>query len=297
MSDPPRTLHPTARRRPGMVALYFAYRALASLLLALPPSLLAGAYLGHHPRLDAPLFDPGALLLTDLARLTELALPALAAQFGLGALLAAALGLFPLAALLVALGHDGPLRAPFLASRIASALGPLVLLWGVSLLAQLAAGTLTLLLGAQLLDPFALTGPADDLTHLALVALALLAATAVGVIHDLARVAAVHQGLGFLDAATRALALVRTSPGRVTRAWLPCAAPAAALLVAAAWLGARLGLATGPRIALAFLVHQAALFAATWLRATWLAAALRLVDDPDDHAPPPAPPSPAIAAP
>ncbi|MCC6555359.1 MAG: hypothetical protein IT372_20555, partial [Polyangiaceae bacterium] len=129
---------PAAWRRPGAVALYFAYRAVAALLIAAPVTALVGEAVGAYPAGDAVLFEPGALMLLEIARLARIAAPALAAQIGAGALIAAALGLIPLAALLVALGRPGPLGAALVGARVARSLGPLVMLWGVAALAEVA---------------------------------------------------------------------------------------------------------------------------------------------------------------
>lgn len=265
-------------RRPGMVALYFGYRALAALLLAAPVSVLVGGMLGEHPRGDAMLFDAGGLMLTEVARLTELAVPALIAQLGIGALLAAALGLVPLAALIIALGREGPLRAGHVAARVGRAIGPLTLLWGVALAAQVAVAGLTTLIGAKLSGALSLSGDAERLGQAIVIAAALLSAGILGVVHDLARVAAAHGGLGFYDAAARALGVVRAAPLAVGWSWGWRAGVAAGAVVLAAWVGLRVGVASGGKIALAFAVHQAGLLAACWMRASWLAAAIRRVD-------------------
>ena len=270
--------HPAAWRRPGVIAIYFAYRAVAALLIATPLAVLAGGAVRGYPRGDAVLFEPGALMLIEVGRLAQDAAPALAAQMGGGAILAAALGLLPLAALILALGRPGPLPAALVGGRVARALGPLALLWGVASVAQVAAAGLVTLAASKLVASLALGRRADDLAGLGVAAAALLAAFAVGVVHDLARVSAVHEERGFYTASARALDVARAAP--LAAAWA-CAgrgALAAAAIVGAAALVASVGLASGGHVAFAFAVHHAGLAAAAWLRASWLAAAIRLLE-------------------
>jgi hypothetical protein len=261
-----------------MVALYFAYRALAALAIATPVSLLAGSAVGAYPRGDAVLFDPGALLLTELGRVTRLAAPALAAQLGVGVLLAAVLGLLPLAALIVALGRPGPLSAALVAGRVAAAVGPLALLWGIACVSQVSAAGLVLLAGGKLAGALGLAQPADDLAFLAVAAAALLAAFAVAVLHDLARVASVHEERRFYAAASRALSVAAAAPFSAVWACAWRATLALAAIACAAWLAHRIGSATSGRVALSFALHNAGIAAAAFLRASWLAAALRLLE-------------------
>jgi hypothetical protein len=98
------------------------------------------------------------------------------------------------------------------------------------------------------------------------------------VVHDLARVSAVHEERGFYAAASRALSVARAAP--LSAAWSSAsrAALGLAAIAGAAWLASRVGLSSGGRIALAFALHHAGLGAAAFLRASWLAAAIRLLD-------------------
>lgn len=278
-AEPPRGhFRPSARRRPGVIAIYFAYRASAALLIATPLAVLAGGAVRGYPRGDAVLFEPGGLMLIEVGRLAQDAAPALATQIGVGAVIAAALGLVPLAALIIALGRPGPLPAALVGSRVARALGPLALLWGVAALAQVAAAGLVMLVGSKLVASLALGRRADDLAELGVVAAALLAAFAVAVVHDLARASAVHEERGFYVAATRALTVARAAPLATAWACASRTALAAAAIVGAVFLVASVGLSSGGRVALAFAVHHAGLAVAAWLRASWLAAAIRLLE-------------------
>src|SRR6185312_3850115 len=61
---------PQARKRPGLVALLYAYRALAGLLVALPAAITLGAPTASWPRRQAEIFDPGSTMLLESLRLS-----------------------------------------------------------------------------------------------------------------------------------------------------------------------------------------------------------------------------------
>ncbi|WP_437680388.1 hypothetical protein [Sorangium sp. So ce131] len=280
--DPPRA-GPAARRpavheRPGAVAAYFGYRALAALLLATPLSVLAAEVAGGYPDGEAVLFAPGGLMLVEVQRLAEVAAAAIAAQLGVGALLAAALGLIPLAALLVALSRGGPLSAPDVGARVARALGPLALLWGVALAAEVAAAALVLMPGVSVCAQLAVAPRTRDLAAAGVAAAALVPVAAIGLLHDVARAAVVGEQRGFYDAVARALAALRAAPLAAAWAYAWRGTLTLAAFAGAAWGVHVAGVTSGPRVAAAFGAHLAALAVAAALRASWLAAALRLLD-------------------
>ncbi|WP_437602208.1 hypothetical protein WMF28_11305 [Sorangium sp. So ce590] len=280
--DPPRA-RPAARRaaaheRPGAIALYFGYRVLASLVVAAPLSVFAAQVVGDHPRGDAILFDPGGLMLGELGRLGALAAASLAAQLGVGTLLAAALGLIPLAVLLAALSQAGPLSAQALGGRAARAIGPLALLWGVALAAQVTAAALVLLPGMKLCAALLALPRSRDLAAAAVAAVALVHVVAIGLLHDLARAALVAEQRGFYTAVARGVDALCAAPLAAAWACASRGALAAVALAGGAWGIHLAGVGTGPRVAAAFAAQLAALAAAAYLRASWLAAAFRLVD-------------------
>lgn len=292
--DPPRSADPAASKRPGMVALLYAYRAVAALLIATPTALVAGDIVSGYPRGDAELFDPGGVMLVEAARLARRALTPLLLQGGLGALVAALVGLIPFAALIAALGHEGKLSARFLASRAVAPLGPLALLWGSALLGQVVVVALVVLVGEKLLESAGLGMPREDIARLAIAGVGLVLALAIGVVHDLARVVAVLEGRGFYTSAARALHVMEEAYPRALWAYAWRGAIALAGLSAAGWVAAGFSRWFGA------VSGQAAVLLAVFLRASWLAAAIRItasVAAPDprsltaelDDLPPPAP--------
>jgi hypothetical protein len=280
--DPPRERRaagrPAAHERPAAVAFYFGYRALASLVVAAPLSVFVARVVGEYPRGDAILFDPGGLMLSELARLSALAAAALAVQLGVGALLTAALGLVPLAVLLAALSQGGPLSAQAVGGRAARALGPLALLWGIALAAQVAAAALVLLPGTKLCAELLVLPRNRDLAAIAVAAVALVPVAALGLVHDLARVAVVGEQRGFYMAVSRGLDALRAAPLAAAWAWASRGALTVVALAGGAWGVHLAGTSNGPSVAAAFAAPLAAFAAAAYLRASWLAAAFRLLD-------------------
>ncbi|MCC6554644.1 MAG: hypothetical protein IT372_16820, partial [Polyangiaceae bacterium] len=83
---------------------------------------------------------------------------------------------------------------------------------------------------------------------------------------------------GFYAAAVRALGVARAPPAGAVWACAWRASLGLAAIAGAGWAAGALGVSTGGRVALAFVVHHAGLAAAAFLRASWLAAAIRLLD-------------------
>jgi hypothetical protein len=272
--EPPRAEDPAAHKRLGMVALLYVYRAIAALLIATPAALLAGSILSGYPRGDAELFDPGGVMLLEAARLARRSLTPLVLQGGLGALVAALVGLLPFAALVAALGHDGKLSARFLAARAVAPVGPLALLWGSALLAQVVVVGLVVLVGERLLAQAGLDLLREDLVRLGIVGIGLILAVGLGVLHDLARVIAVLEGRGFYSSAARALLVMERAYPRALWAYVWRGALAIAALSAAGWVSHRIGLSRS--LGLVAVVSQVSVLLAVFLRASWLAAAIRI---------------------
>ena len=271
--DLPRQLAPAAFRRPGLVLLVAAYRLLAGLLVATPIAALFNATVSGYPRGDAELFDPGGLMLLEALRLGARGLPATLTGAGLPALVAVFVGLVPLAALIAGLSRSGPLSRAFLARAATFRVGTLALLWGVSLAAQILLAVLVVLLGGKLIDVARFTAKNEDLAYLALAAITGLVVIAAGLLRDLAAVAAVADGDRFYVSNARALLTVLRRPGRVLGAYAPRALLALGLLIAAFALAPPRGEALGA----AFALHEGAIVLGVFLRASWLAAAIRLV--------------------
>lgn len=272
-----RSFRPAAWRRPGMVALVYAHRAVAAVLIAGPVALVAGGVTGDYPRGDAELFDAGGRMLVEAVRLAREALVPLAAQGSAIAALATLAGLFPLAMLIVALGQPGRVTARLVAGRAAASLGTLALLWGTTLLAQAIVAVLVVVVGEKTIAHFSLGVREGDLARVAVYGLALTGVAAVGVAHDLARVAAVQDRQGMYAASSRAFDVLLRAGWRAGWAYAWRGGLALGCVAGGAWLAWRVGSHGAGALVASAVVHQASIAAAVFLRASWLATALGLV--------------------
>ena len=268
---------PAAHRRPGLVAMLYAYRALAGLVIALPAAAAVGTTTAGYPRGQGELFDPGGVMLLESLRLARRAAPTVGAGAVTVAILATVLGLFPLAVVIAGLGRRGPLTAAFLAARAWAHAGTLALLFGLGLLAQALTAAILVALGGKLIDALKLVPPREDLAFVGLFTIVLGIVTVVGVVRDLAYVAAVHDERRFYAACVAALRALRHAPGRAVGGYAWRAALGLAGLALAAVAAPSLAGASRGAIVLGVVLHQAALAGAAFARASWLAAAIGVV--------------------
>jgi hypothetical protein len=285
---------PAAFRRPGLVLLVAAYHLLAGLLVAAPIAALFNSSVSGYPRGDAELFDPGALMLIEALHLGARGIAATLTGAGLPGLVAIFGGLLPLAALIAGLSRRGRLSRAFVVRAATFRLGTLALLWGVGLAAQILLAVLVVLLGGKVIDTLHLRAKNEDIAYVVLAAVTGLTVLAAGVLRDLAAVAAVAGEGRFYVSMARALLTVIRRPGSVIGAYASRALLALALLVAAFELAPPRGESLG----VAFALHEGAIVLGVFLRASWLAAALRLVwAAAPPHAPAPAAPVEPAPAP
>lgn len=265
-----------ARRRPGLVAILYLHRLVASVVVAAPVAATVSLIVSRDPRGDLLLWQPGGVWLLEVARLLRTSAMAFAAVGGVAALLAAAVGLVPLAVLLAGLGRRGPLSLAWLLGRAGAHLGTLATLFGLALAAQ----GLVLAIVVLATESVAMTmqaRPAVDVLRAVGWALALALVAAAGVVHDLARAAAVGADCDLYAALTRAVDVAAAAPVRLLAAYAWRGALSLCALALAAWLAARVGVATRGALVTTAVVHQAGVVLAVALRASWLAAALRAV--------------------
>jgi hypothetical protein len=287
---------PAAHKRPGTILLVYAYRLVAALLVAGPLALLFGGAVSGYPRGDAVLFDPGGLLLVDTMRGVLPALSTVGTTAAVLFALASFLGLLPLAALIAALGEKGRVTPRFLGDRALAPIGAFTLLLGLVTVAQVLAALLIVSVTESIARRGSLGAREADEVRLIGAGVALVVVLLLGVLHDLARVAAVRCSLGPLSSLSRALAAVRRAPLRVALGWAWRAALGLVAFAVAAALGTRIGVASRAQILMSALVHQGAVLAAVFCRASWFTEALRRVDAvstfPRESLPPAAEPAP-----
>ncbi len=269
---------PLARKRPGVVLLVYVFRLVAAFLLAWPFAVTLGGAVSGYPRGDAVLFDQGGLLLLEALRLSGAALrPALASSAALF-VLACFVSLLPLGALIGALGAKGRITARDLGAWALRPIGTFSLLLGVAALVEVLLGGVVIAIGAALARRNTIDARAADQVRVAFAAVAFLLVVLVSVLHDLARVASVRGELGLRASLRRAFAAVRRAPLSLLTAWSWRAGLGALFLAAAIVLGSRLGVERRAQLVASFLVHQASVLGVLFLRASWLAAAMRHVD-------------------
>jgi hypothetical protein len=280
----------TARRRPLAIALLWAYEALVALALAWPFAAFVRSSYGAHPDGDAPLWHPGGLALADLMLRSgssgnkELG-AALSAHttFALG--IGAAVGLLPLAVLVVSIAFTTPDRGhPPLRRVLDRAVGAFPAFFSLLLLMSIVefafvalavgAGATTSGLAMRSLGD----ARAQQLGAAVALPIALLALVA-GVLHDLARTAVVRFDAGALAALRFALTAMRRTKGRPMWSWTWRALVGLVLIAIASAVSTRLGGRAGFALVALTVIHQLVTLSRVALRASWMAKALRLVDD------------------
>lgn len=269
-------------RRPRAVALVWLARLLVAWIVASPLArTLTAQGTTDLPRGDAVLFDPGGLWLVEALRLGW---PVLRSELR-GTLLVggvlAWLSLIPLAVLLVALAS--PYRTPVASagSRAIALFPRLTLLFGATLLLQGAVIGGAVFAALELQERWGTSWDerSSDLCALGVLALGLVLALAIGILQDLARAALIDDDGGAIRATRRALGLGKRNLGVALGAWVGSSALAVlTVLVAGACVGWIDVSRPGEwRVVLVTIVHQLAVLAMVFFRATWLSVALDLL--------------------
>lgn len=271
-----------ARRRPGAIALLWACRLLSSVLVAWPvASAFRAVGAGNGAEHDAPLFEPGALFLLEALRLGDKALLAALESAGFAWLVFALLLLVPVSALLVALAHEGRLELGAWFGRALHHVPRLLLLRGITLLAQALLLVAFALVhgGVQRLWIGRVSERSADVLSVAWFVLAAASVLLFSVLHDLATAASVTHHERASDNLVRAIAALRGRLGHVAASRLMIGA-ASVLIVALGAYAAGAAHIERPdtwRLVVVACVHQIAALGLAALRAAWLAFSLRCV--------------------
>ncbi len=274
-----------ARSRPRAILGMWAWETALSLAGSLPVAALVRAAYGRHPDGDAPLWDPGALPLLALLSREANGARAATTTAAFVLLFGAVAGLVPLAALMLSMSTAtldgqgiGAPRSIEGALRLFRRFG--LVLAGVGL------GQ-----GIVVAIGFLMSGGVETWTHrslgealaqqlaTAVGVLTLLGVFALGVLQDLARAAIVRLDTGGLAALTLGSRVLRSAPIAVMGSWAWRAGaslvPVGAVAVVAGGIGGRGGFA----LLFLALLHQGVVVSRVALRASWLAKAMRTVDD------------------
>lgn len=273
-----------ARRHPRAVLGVWAWESALALLASWPAASIARAAYGGDPRGDAPLWTPGGHALLDFVLHEQHGLRGATTGAALVLAVAAVAGLVPMAALMTSLAYaTRERRAAGFIRCVTEGLRlfrPMIVLLVVASIAQ----ALVVGIGAaagSVVESWAHGGMgearAEQLQGLVL-ALFLLAASAVGVAHDLARAAVVRFDVSGARALVLGTRTLRLSPLPLWWSWAWRALAAAAPVVAVAALAGRPGTRGSAAVFFLFVLHQSVVLARVALRASWLAKALRAVD-------------------
>jgi hypothetical protein len=273
-----------ARRHPRAIVAVWAWQTMLALFVSWPAAGLAAAAWGGNAAGDAPLWAPGGHALLDWLWHDLHGLSATTRAAGIVLLAGTVAGLVPMAALMIALAYATRGRSP--AGFVRSLSGGLRAFPSMLLLLVLAA----LAQGVVVFTGGIIGRGVESWTHVGmgearaqqiegLVLLVFLAlASALGVVHDLARAAVVR----FRVSGLRALALgARTfhlAPVSLWWSWAWRALASVAPVLAVGLVANRLGGRGGFALVFLAVLHQAVVLARVALRASWLARALRAVD-------------------
>ncbi len=274
-----------ARQRPLAIAIVWAWTTLSAAIFAWPAISVVRAAYGDHPYGDAPLWNRGGFELLDLLANARYATSAVMGAMTAVFLASAVLGLLPTAALLASVAYSTrDLRAPPLrdvAVRALRAFRPMALVFVIAGLAEgvlLGAG---LILGAIAASSFESRLGEARAEQISWIVFALFAALVafVGVVSDLARAAIVRFRVRGVPAIRLALNAARRAPALAFWSWAWRAAAAATLVAIGALVADRVDGRGGMALLALAALHQLIVATRIALRASWLAKALRVVDD------------------
>ncbi len=246
------------------------YRVLVGLLAALPLAAAAAALVGHHPRGDAVLWEPGGPWLVEALRLAGPAFRSMAPYGALFLLVSAWGWLLPLGALILSVGAGGSGRAwRELFSQAARRFPTLTLLLGATLLLQSVLLALTTVSVTLLAASASSRSHGADALRIAGPCLGLLFAWGAGVAHDILRVPLLQRDQSLFEALVTSWELLRTGARSVLVAAGWRTALALLTLGVAAAAGGRLTGGEADQVTLVALLHLTALAAFVWLRGSW----------------------------
>jgi len=274
-----------ARHRPRTVVALWLWESLLALGLAWPiASVVSGAY-GRHPRGDAVLWDRGGFALVDLALRSTSALRALGASAAIVVLIAAIGGLFPASAALTSIAYTTRERTPprlrdlvGRATRASRSFALLLLMTTILQALLLGAGYWFGSVATYYVTPRAGVVRGEEVGWIVIALFGVLALVC-GVTQDLARAAVVRFRVEGVHGFALGMNVVRRGAVAVVWSWAWRGGVGAALLVVGSVVAERFGGQGGGALVALAVVHQSIVVARVALRASWLAKALRAVDN------------------
>jgi hypothetical protein len=276
-----------ARARPRAILAVWVWESVLALVATFPAAALARGTYGRHPGGDASLWDLGALPLLGLLTHEANALRAATATATAVLVIGAVAGLVPMAALMISIssatadGHAiAGARSVEGALRVFRPLGVLLLLMGAGEALSVTAAVL-LGEGVQAWGNASLGEARAQQAAIAVGAFVLLGAIALAVMHDLARAAVVRLDLPSMAALSLGASAFQRAPIAATWSWAWRAIASIAPVAAVGLLASRIGGRGGITLVVLAALHQAVVLSRIALRASWLAKAMRTVDDAD----------------
>ena len=275
-----------ARRHPWALAGLWAWQSALALAVSWPAASLVGATYAGHPRGDGPLWDAGGHALLDFLWHGSRGLAGLTASAEIALSLAAIAGLLPTAAVMIAMAYAtrdrrpaGFVRSVGGAARAMPSLLWLLVIMGVAEAATVGVGAL-IAVGAQAWFHDGLGEARAERVGVAVGLVFVVAASGLGVVHDLARAAVVCTRATALRALVLGARTFGRAPLPIWWSWAWRAITALAPVLAAAAVATRIGGRGGGTLVLLALLHQGVVLSRVALHASWLAQALRLVQPP-----------------
>ena len=274
-----------ARRHPWALLGLWAWQTSIALFVGWPAAALARVSGGEGSNDDAALWKAGGHALLDALWHEAHALAALTRTAALALLVSAFAGLLPLAALMAALAYEAPegrrnaglARSAAVGLGAFGAFGVLFVVLGFAQAAVVGVG----MAGAEwiesILHPALGEAGAQQLAAL-VVAVFVLAASAILVTHDLARAAALWSRVGGWRALGLGVRWFRRAPAHLWWSWAWRTGAGTGLVVEGAQVVGRLRTDNGwVALFCVALIHQGIVVSRVALRASWLACALRAV--------------------
>lgn len=260
----------------------WGWQTALGLVVSWPAASVVARALGGDPRGDAALWEAGGHPLLALLEHHSDAVVAELTLAGIALLFAAVAGLLPMAALMVVMverSRGCKRAAAYAAARAVGAFPALAVLLIVALLAQGAAVGVGYLIAklVELLASSSLSEARAETIEMLVVVPVALVVGALGIVHDLARAAAVRFRLGAVRATSRAAQALRRAPWSTVWGWTWRAGAAVSLVIGGSLVAGAFGGRRGLALVVLVMAHQGTIAARVALRASWLAKALRTV--------------------
>jgi hypothetical protein len=250
----------------------YLVRALGGVWFAEHMSRAALAVLGGVGARDDTLFEPGGVVLIEALRFARLSSHAIVFGGAAVATLLAFAGLLPLAMLILALGRGRAMRVGELADASIEQLATLVWLEIVAWIAYGLVLAVAVMMAATAVSLTGASGKTEDACLLAFAVGCALFVIGIGIVHDLARVASVHDRAGVYASLVTALRVFRRRAVPVSFAWLWRGLMQIAALAGAWMIASSVGVKSIAALAISAAAHQVGVLVAVGWRASFFEA-------------------------